>query len=128
MLHHPRHVILSAASTLCCFKYRHYCGDKLSSHCSAVMTKSRVYIMGHAAEHVTHPAASPEVASSCQQPRTALQSRTHPTQSGNTGNSPCTLQSVALQAASPPCSNSTMTLQYRGSTTVLHNHHLTVNN
>ena len=108
--------------------YRHYCSNELSSHCSEVVTDSRVYIMGHAADQVAQPAASHEVASSCQQPRTALQSRPHPTQSGNTGNSPCRLQSGALQAAGPPCSKTTMTLKYRGSTTVLHNHHLTANN
>ncbi|DBB16617.1 TPA: hypothetical protein ACH3X3_014874 [Trebouxia sp. C0006] len=84
--------------------------------------------MGHAAEQVTHPAASPEVASSCQQPRTALQSRFHSTQSGNSGSSPCRLQSVALQAASAPCIKTSITWQYRSSTLVLHKHHLIVNN
>ena len=135
MLHHPRHVILSAATMLSRFEYRQYCCDELNSHCSEVVTNSRVYIMGHAAEQAAQPAAAPEVASSYHQPRTALQSRLHSTQSENTGNSPCRLQSVALQAASlqsvalqaagPPYSKATITLQFRSLTTVLHNHHLT---
>ncbi len=81
--------------------------------------------MGHAAEQVAHPVATPEVVG--QQPRSGLQSRPHPTQTGNTGSIPCRLQSVALQAAGLPRPKTTITLQYRSSTTVLHNHNLTGN-